>query len=465
MPPKTKASFQYETCNANAGGEIPRGWKGAHSMLAAGHTETASCLQTCSDAAEVARFDANGRQYRLACLVSQHELREIRDAWQSLERKNPESFIFFQRYDWCYQWCVHHLAAETIRRKMQLHVYVLRSMGEIVLILPMASVRSRTGTRILVSLTDPLAQYSNVLADQTLVSEKAGRKTWKLICSHARVDAITLNNYPAGSFLDRISCGCGYLELSNNAAAILDLNEFETWQDHEASLSRGNRKNRRRRRAKLEKEGELAYEVASGGTDRYHDLVRQTLSMKRTWLESTGRSSNTISSGLTDAFLASLSGQERNARGYPEGAFAHALTLDGKPIATEIGLVMDRHYYSFLGAFDLDWQHFSPGKVQIESAQKWAKSAGISTFDFLADPSTYKSHWTRSTQPLHSRSVPLSGLGVLYCSIWKSFMRPALKSAYFNMSPDRRRVVSSISSIPRTLAGKRLKTPSEAEAP
>lgn len=452
--------YQHETRNANAGGAIFHKWE-VGSMVADGDLDIDPCLQASLDASEIARFHDGGREFSLACLSHIDDLKNLQDAWQTLESNTQESFIYFQSHAWCYEWCVHHLASDAISRKLQLHVYVLRSQGAVAMILPMAAVRSRSGATLLVTLTDPLAQYSNVLVDRTLVSEQAGRKAWNLVCKHASVDAITLNNCPAGSFLDRISAGYGYLERSNSAAAILDLTEFKTWQDYEASLSRSNKKNRRRRRAKLEKEGNLAYEVASGGTDRYRELIRQTLSMKRTWLESTGRSSNTISSGLTEDFLASLLGRKRNAYGNPEGAFAHALTLDGRPIATEIGFVMDRHYYSFLGAFDLDWQDYSPGKVQIESAQKWAKSAGIWAFDFLGDPSSYKLNWTGSNHPLHSRAVPLTTLGILYCSLWKSLIRPALKSAHFNMSPDLRRFVAGILSFPGSLAEKRLKIASE----
>jgi CelD/BcsL family acetyltransferase involved in cellulose biosynthesis len=423
-------------------------------VLANKHTETSRQMSAISSAAEVARFHDNGHEYRLACLVVLEELKNIRDAWQGLESKNRDSFVYFQRYDWCYQWCVHHLAADAVSREMQLRVYVLQSAGAIVMIWPMAIVKSRAGARILVSLSDPLAQYSNILADRNRVSENAGRKVWDLICRHAGVDAITLNNFPAGSFLDRIICGRGYLERSNRAASILDLTSFETWQEHEASLSRSTRKHRKRRRAKLEKAGEIAYEVVPGGTDRYREIVQQTLEMKRSWLEFTGRSSSAISSDLTEGFLASLTGREQNAAGVPEGAFTHALTLNDKPIATEIALVMGKHHYSFLGAFDLDWQSYSPGKVQIESAQQWAKDVGLSKFDFLGDPSGYKSYWAGTEQPLASRAIPLTGRGMLYCRIWKSLLRPALKSAYANMSPNGRRIVTNIAANSGVLSGK-----------
>lgn len=403
-----------------------------------------NCTRNQTRNTEIASLNVDGNTYRLACLTNVDELQNIRTAWHTLERNNRESFIYFQSYDWCHQWCVHHLESEEADPEMQLHIYVLWNADKIVMVWPMVRVRSRAGARILVSLTDPLGQYSNVLVDRAQVTEKLGCSAWKAINKHAGVDAITLNNFPLDSFLDRILCGFGYVERSSSSAAILDLTGFETWEDHEASYSRSTRKSRKRRRARLEKEGALAYEVIPGGTRRFAALVEQTLEMKRAWLEQTGRRSNPVSSSVTESFLTDLTGTECNASGLPEGAFVHALALDGTPIATEIGMVKDRHYYSFLGAFDLHWQDYSPGKVQIEMAQRWAKSVGIEKFDFLGDPSSYKSHWTGTAHPLRSRSIPLTPLGLIYCAIWKARLRPTLKSAYHNMSPNRRRLFTKL---------------------
>ena len=41
------------------------------------------------------------------------------------------------------------------------------------------------------------------------------------------------------------------------------------------------------------------------------------------------------------------------------------MSLDGKAIAIEIGFIFKHHYYSYMGAFDLAWRDYSPGKVQM----------------------------------------------------------------------------------------------------
>ena len=403
-----------------------------------------TCSGNCPVPAEIASLMISGKEHVLRCITEIGELQAIAPEWRRLEQTNPEPFIYFQSFDWCHQWCIHHLASEEADPEIQLRIYVLSAGDRIAMIWPMVRVRSRAGVRILVSLTDPLGQYSNVLFDRTRINGEIGRAAWKMICRHAEVDAVTLNHFPVGSFLDAILLGVGFAERSNIAASILDLEEFETWAAYQQSLSKSTRKSRRRRRARLEKEGRLAYEVVPGGSRRYRELVERTLSMKREWLAQTGRRSSSISSKTTGSFIADLAGIQENDDGLPQGAFAHALTLDGEVIATEVGMVAGRHYYSFLGAFDLNWQDFSPGKIQIEMAQEWAKSVGIDQFDFLGDPSSYKSHWTGSSVPLCSRSIPLTATGFVYCAIWKSRLRPTLKSVYHNMDPAHRRVFTAL---------------------
>ncbi len=175
--------------------------------------------------------------------------------------------------------------------------------------------------------------------------------------------------------------------------------------------------------------------------------------MKQTWLRETGRSSGILADSDTGKFLMGLTGSDCGPRGCPHGALIHVLSVDGYPVAIEIGMVMGCHYYSYLGAFDWAWKDYSPGKIQIEMAQKWAKSVGLEKFDFLGDPSDYKEQWTNSIHRLHSRSTPITALGLIYCAIWKSHLRPKLKNAYKNMDSDKRKLLSKMVGLAGRSAG------------
>ncbi len=390
-------------------------------------------------AENIVEFAENGSIYRLACLGNQDEVRRLKADWQALEQASKEPFTYFQSYDWCSEWCAANIRDRDGSREHQLHLYTLRRDGKLVMVWPMMAIKSRLGARLLTFLTEPLGQYANILVDRSQVSEKMGQKVWKRIKKHARVDAVTINQFPAGCFLETVLGRPGFSENTKREISLLDLTGFKTWDDHHASLSRSARKQRNKRRNKLAKQGTVGYEVIPGRDARYRELVDLGLKMKQDWLHQTGRQSAALSENKTNAFLSGLSGHVQDEDGRPSGAFAHALTLDGRPIAIEIGMAMHGHYYSYLGAFDWSWRDYSPGKIQIESAQKWAKEAGLERFDFLGDPSDYKSGWSGTTHALHSRFVPNTILGFFYCLAWKSYLRPALKQHYHQMGANGRK--------------------------
>lgn len=411
-----------------------------------------TCRLLPSGSTKIASLHFSDNAYSLHCLTSVEHIQEIQSEWVELELKSSEHFGYFQSFDWCYQWCLSKLAQDIRDREAALRIYALRSKEGLVMIWPMMELKTRIGAKILTFLTDPLAQYSNILVDRAIVSEEMARAIWSLICKHTDADAITADRYPSGSILEAVLCDVGFAEKSINEASILDLTTFETWEEHHASLSRNQRKQRNRRKNKLSKQGELTYEVNYGDGVRYEQLVTLALDMKLEWLKNTGRSAGVLAQADTKMFLTNLSGIEQGPNGHPKGAVAQALCVDNEPIAIEIGMVMDRHYYSYLGAFDWSWSDYSPGKVQIESAQKWAKSVGLAKFDFLGDPADYKEQWTGTTHPMLSRSIPKTALGYLYCAVWKSRLRPQLKNVYKNMGSDRRKLSWQVIKVARQSA-------------
>ena len=378
-------------------------------------------------------FMLGGSKYDLDCLTSLDEMAAIADEWRALERCCGLPFIYFQSFDWCFQWSRMALQTHQLDEDTGLRIYTLRRGGEIVMIWPMVRVKSRAGVRLLTFLSEPLGQYGNVITDPARLPIEAGRKAWSLIRKCADVGAITLNQFPHASFLDNVLEGAGFYEWLQKESALLDLTAFGSWDEYHSSLSRNRRKQRNRRRSKLEREGEIGYEVHYGGSAEYRGLVRRALEMKKVWLEETGRCNLALTREGSDSFLLSLNGKPDGEGGLPEGALAQALTLDGKPIGIEMGMCLDGHYYSYLGAFDWAWRSFSPGKVQIEAAQKWAKEAGLRKFDFLGDPSEYKSRWTETSHSLKSCSVPVTMTGYAYCWAWKAYLRPVAKKVYAGM--------------------------------
>ena len=182
--------------------------------------------------------------------------------------------------------------------------------------------------------------------------------------------------------------------------------------------------------------------------------------MKSEWLKETGRRSDQLLSKETENFLKMLKGQAEDKNLPPQGAVAHVLSVDGKSVAIELGMCLDRHYYCYLGAFDYGWRKFSVGKIQMEMSQKWGLEAGISNFDFLGDPSDYKANWTQTKHELKSRYIPLTPKGFLYVVVWRAYFRPVLKSAYAAMGTNwRKKLGFAINLAERMRSGKTATVP------
>ncbi len=375
-----------------------------------------------------------GHSFAGDVVIDMDGLEALAEAWRRLEAGHSQPYAYFQSFDWCSRWCRLYLLDRADRRRPQLRIYTLRRDGRLVLVLPTMLVQTSYGVTRLTALGEPLSQYAGVITDADAVDPAVTADFWSTIQRSCGADVITLDQFPKNSVLAAMIGDNGLAEASSNASAVLDTTRFAGWDEYRAGLPRSHRKGRNQRRNKLAKMGRLDYEVHAGGTPRYRDLVALALDMKRDWLRECGRRDNTLADPRTAAFLNALPGGTDKGSG-PAGAVAGALTLDGRPIAIEIGFCLDGHYYSYLGAFDWSMRDFSPGKVQIEAAQQWAVEAGVERYDFLGEAAEYKLHWSNAGEPLESRAVALSVLGLAYCVGWRTFVRPKAKALFDRLSP------------------------------
>lgn len=374
----------------------------------------------------------NGEEYTIECLENSGDIKGLEADWIRLEKECPEPYTYFQSFDWCLNWCKVYVGNGTSSTAKRPQVFVVRQEGEAVLIWPLMISRRCLGVTVLTSLSEPVGQYSHVIYDADSVDADLSEKIWQVIRDSVDVDAVTMNRFSPDSLLAKSIGQEGVKEQSELYAAVLDLDRFSCWDGYLSSLTSKQRKERKRRRKKIQKVGELAYRIHYGGSEQYSTLVRLAVDWKLEWLRHTGRRESVLSSSFFRDFLLNLSGEDTDGS-FPEGALIGVLMLDDEPVAIEIGACLSGHYYSFLGAFNWQYKHVSPGKIQIEEHQKWAKSVGIRKFDFLGDPADYKGSLTTSFEELECRSFPKSALGYVYCAVWKARLRPRLKRAFHQL--------------------------------
>ncbi len=383
-------------------------------------------------------FDKGGASYSLNCLTSTEQMWLISDEWKQLERHANQQFIYFQSFDWCYNWCNSFANNEDQNRNLEIRIYTLRKNDELILIWPMMIVNSGSGMKSLTFLTEPLGQYSNIIFDPDQFTLEIGEKIWEFIKKNNAVDVISLDMYPASSLLKQILQNKGFIEKSKKYSSSLNMKIIGTWEEYTATLSKKRRKQRRQNRNKLVNNGDLEYETFYGGDDDYRKYVSLALEWKVDWLYKTGRRETALSNQKTTELLSILKGSPANEQSPPDGAVLGVLKFNGAPIAIEIGMCLNSRYYSYIGAFDWEFRYMSPGKVQMENTQMWAKDAGIKDFDYLGDPADYKAAWTNTTDELESKTFPLTMRGFFYSIFWKAYVRPMARKVFNKMDSQSR---------------------------
>ncbi|MBZ8132457.1 hypothetical protein CLD20_04140 [Afifella sp. IM 167] len=348
--------------------------------------------------------------------------------WRALEDRAADPLTWFQSFEWCRAWCAFY--APEPGEGAAIRIFTAWQGERLVMVWPLMLAGEGSPVRRLEGLTEPHGQYGNVLLDPALGNDTGEvlRTAWAQIWKSERPDAFVLGNVPEGALPPAFSQGQEIATVAAGVISAMDLTPFAgSYEAYRAALKATTRRARNKRRNKLAGLGTLAYEVHFGGSKEYESLVGLGIDMKRDWLQRTGRGTRALKLPHVVEFLASLHGSPAG------GALAAALTLDGRPIAIEIGFLHHRRFYSYLGAFDWELRDLSPGKVQLEEALRWSIESGVEVYDLLGDPSSYKIDWCNVTTPIFAYQASASLKGRAYLDIWHDRLRPALKRGFEKM--------------------------------
>jgi len=166
------------------------------------------------------------------------------------------------------------------------------------------------------------------------------------------------------------------------------------WEDYESGLGKNLRKDLRRRRRRLEEEGELTLEV-SDGTERLDELLEEGFRVEGSgWKGSYGSSIN--SQPAQRRFYTEVA-HWATKRGWLRLAF---LRLDGRALAFDYCFEHNRIHYVLKTGYDPAYEGFSPGKVLRHLMLFRAFSEGLATYDFLGANYGWKQKWTSAQQEM-----------------------------------------------------------------
>jgi CelD/BcsL family acetyltransferase involved in cellulose biosynthesis len=357
------------------------------------------------------------------------DLRAIAGEWQALERSTPAHAVF-QTYDWCEAW--YRRYAE-LREGVRLHVIVGRRDGRIVFIWPLMATRHGP-VWILKWLSDPFAQYGDVIVDPADAAWPWLEAAWGMIRGDSDIDGISLRHVrvdaAAHSFLAR-HLGA---PVAHDEAPYLDLGAIDGIEAYHAALSRNQRAKRAKLRKRIEADGEVTFAVHRSGAG-LADAISTALDFKREWLAARGYRTDVLLEPGFEAFVREL--------GHGEGermtAAAGVMSRNGVPLSVDLGLHFKGSYFGYLIVQDQSLLDESPAKLHLDLLQKWTVEQGFHSFDLMLPSAPYKLHWANGTIGVDDFAHATSFKGHAYCGIYLKVLRPRVKQLYHALPAKLRR--------------------------
>jgi CelD/BcsL family acetyltransferase involved in cellulose biosynthesis len=353
----------------------------------------------------------------LKVLTSLSEILAHKNAWCDLEQRSTADLVWFQSFEWCFNWMKHHNGNQSP------FVLMLLENSKAVAVLPLMKSRNRLGLRMLCTLGEPHTQYGNILTENGMLTPSQVQMFETALAETSQFDALVCNYVPEGSPLAQVLQNARPLKRLDNQSMLIDLKPFESKASYDSSLSKNTFKNLRRRRKHLEDMGTLSFTILRSTDTGFANAVADCIAMKQQWLNATGRLGVGFNQSGHAEFIKSIKDSAKN----PDGPLAFVLNLAGKPLAIEVGFQQRGHYYSYIGAFDWHQRQHAPGRLQMHETIGWLIEQGATTMDLLANPTDYK-------RDIASRSIELGSFAIshtvpsrLYVNVWTAWGKPTLK--------------------------------------
>jgi CelD/BcsL family acetyltransferase involved in cellulose biosynthesis len=164
------------------------------------------------------------------------------------------------------------------------------------------------------------------------------------------------------------------------------------WDTFCESLDRKDIKEIRRRRRRLDEQGETRFDVEDG-SERLDALFDEWAAVEASgWKGETGTA--VASDPRTLEFYRTIA-RWAAGRGSLRLAF---LRLDGRAIAGEFHIEDNRSLYNLKGGYDESLRTLSPGMISVHEVIRYAFARGLSTYEFLGGDEPFKRVWTKDVR-------------------------------------------------------------------
>lgn len=350
-------------------------------------------------------------------------LEQLAPAWRELQSTSAHPHGIFQSADWCITWARIYAKPE---HGIEPCVITGYQDGALVFLWPLMKVKSGPLT-ILRWLTDPLAQYGDVLVKAGTDAKPWCRRALDFLRRLKGIDCLRLRHvrkdatvYP---FLEEHFNRAGEAD----EAPFLDLTAYPTEAEYDKRYTREQRKRRSRIRKSLAAMGTVDFEMLPPGSlmDR---AMEQAVAHKRHWLTERGLYSKALVCPYLEPFLRELS---RNSGG-AVSLVTTCLKAGSRSISWEIGLRFGKTHFGFITAHDTTLTDASPARLHMDMSQRQAIKDGMRIFDLMVPGDPHKQSWSSGRMIVHEFHAPLSVSGSLYGYGYLSLLRPIIRRFYYS---------------------------------
>lgn len=364
----------------------------------------------------------DGSSLSFECITTLDGLAGLRRDWLALEADCPDCASLFQSHDWCMAWAETFVPHDDHH---ELFVIALRNADRLVCVLP-AMVCRKSGVRILRTLSEPYAQYSDILCHPGWQTDATLDILLEAIASSRIADVIHLRHVREGSFAGRFVrrhlTPTGYRE----TAPFMDLSAFDSEKAYLARYTKVQRRRRKKIAAAIEKLGNVSFEAHTAGSE-YEELVRNAVGNKQVWIAERGLYSLPLTDPRLVNFLLALARRRGGAGLQP---VITTLKAGGRCISHEVGLRYHGRHCAFITGHDPDLTDLSPARLHMDRSQRLALSDGMHTFDLMVPGDPYKASWSSGAINVEDYAAALTMRGWLHCTLYIRLLRPLARLAY-----------------------------------
>jgi CelD/BcsL family acetyltransferase involved in cellulose biosynthesis len=224
---------------------------------------------------------------------------------------------------------------------------------------------------------------------------------------------------------------------SPEVAPFAELSQFSDYPSYLNSLSHKFRQGLRNRKRRLEKSGDVRFEMIAGG-DAARAALADAIDLKRKWLVQRGAMSTAFVDTETKACLLDLAADPAT------GAVVARLTIDGVPAAIRFGFEYRTTHFTYMGAFNDEFANLSPGRLLLEFVLSGFKERGLTRLDMLPPGAHDKAEWCSAAVGVADYTLPLTHAGRLYAELYQERIRPRLRWTWQHMPASLRSLIAAL---------------------